>query len=390
MSTKHEKHEQSGIKEPMPEVAETQEDERIFVASQWQLMRWRFLRHKLAVLSMCIIALLYVIAIFAEFISPYDPVVFSRRHVLVPPQGIHFWDTEGKFHLRPFVYGLKSARDPETLRRLYTEDSSHMYPIHLLVKGAEYKFWNLFKADRHLFGLEDGSKGVMFLLGTDDLGRDMLSRIIYGARVSLSVGLVGVTLSVFLGVVLGGISGYYGGVIDLMIQRIIELLRSVPSIPLWMGLAAAVPKNAPVVQVYFMITVILSLIGWTGMARVVRGKFLSLREEDFVMAAKFAGAGELRIILLHMVPSFLSHIIASLTLAIPSMILAETSLSFLGLGLRPPAISWGVLLQAAQNVSAIALSPWLLLPVVAVIITILAFNFMGDGLRDAADPYSNI
>jgi peptide/nickel transport system permease protein len=390
MSTEQEKREQSGLEEPMSGVGEAQEDERIFVASQWQLMRWRFLRHKLAVISMGIIVFLYLIAIFAEFISPYDPIVFSRRHVLVRPQGIHFWDTEGKLHLRPFVYGLKSERDPETLRRIYKDDPSKIYPIYFLVRGIPYKFWNLFKTDLHLFGLEKGSKETMFLLGTDNLGRDMLSRIIYGARVSLSVGLVGVTLSVFLGILLGGISGYYGGFIDLIIQRIIEVLRSVPSIPLWMGLAAAVPKDAPVVQVYFMITVILSLIGWTGMARVVRGKFLSLREEDFVMAAKFAGAGELRIILVHMVPSFLSHIIASLTLAIPSMILAETALSFLGLGLRPPAISWGVLLQAAQNVSTIALAPWLLLPVVAVIITILAFNFMGDGLRDAADPYSNI
>jgi peptide/nickel transport system permease protein len=390
MSSEQEKREQSGLEEPMLEGVETQEDERIFVASQWQLMRWRFMRHKLAVISMGIIALLYVIAIFAEFISPYDPVVFSRRHVLVPPQAIHFWDAEGKFHLRPFVYGLKSERDPETLRRLYQEDPSKIYPIHFLVRSTPYKFWNLFKTDLHFFGLEEVSKGTLFLLGTDNLGRDMLSRIIYGARVSLSVGLVGVTLSLFLGVLLGGISGYYGGLIDLIIQRVIEVLRSVPSIPLWMGLAAAVPKDAPVVQVYFMITVILSLIGWTGMARVVRGKFLSLREEDFVMAAKFAGAGELRIILLHMVPSFLSHIIASLTLAIPGMILAETALSFLGLGLRPPAISWGVLLQAAQNVSTIALAPWQLLPVLAVIITILAFNFMGDGLRDAADPYSNI
>ncbi len=391
MSTEQEKREPSGIEKSMPIPAEAQEDERIFVASQWQLMRWRFLRHKLAVMSMGVIGLLYLIAIFAEFVSPYDPVVFSRRHVLMPPQSVHFWDSDGKFHLRPFVYGIKSERDPETLRRLYNEDFSKIHPIYVLTRGTPYKFWNLFKTDIHLFGLkEDTKKGRLFLLGTDNLGRDMLSRIIYGARVSLSVGLVGVTLSVFLGILLGGISGYYGGFIDLIIQRVIEILRSVPAIPLWMGLAAAVPKDAPVVQVYFMITVILSLIGWTGMARVVRGKFLSLREDDFVMAAKFAGAGEMRIILVHMVPSFFSHIIASLTLAIPTMILAETSLSFLGLGLRPPAISWGVLLQASQNVSTIALAPWLLLPVVAVIITILAFNFMGDGLRDAADPYSNI
>lgn len=365
-------------------------EDRVFVASQWQLMRWRFGRHKMAVISLWIIVLLYLVAIFAEFLAPYDPVAFSRSYVLAPPQRIHLFDADGKFHWQPFVYGLKSTRDPETLRRIYTEDPSKIYPITLFTRGAKYKFWNLFPADLHFFGLQPGAKGTLFLLGTDNLGRDVLSRIIYGARVSLSVGLVGVALSLALGIVLGGISGYYGGLIDLIIQRIIEILRSIPAIPLWMGLAAAVPKDASPIRVYFMITVILSLIGWTGMARVVRGKFLSLREEDFVMAAKFAGAGELRIILRHMAPSFLSHIIASLTLAIPGMILAETSLSFLGLGLRPPAISWGVLLQDAQNVSAIALTPWLLLPVVAVVITVLTFNFMGDGLRDAADPYAKV
>jgi peptide/nickel transport system permease protein len=250
--------------------------------------------------------------------------------------------------------------------------------------------WGVFETDIHLFGLAKEADVTMFLLGSDDLGRDMLSRIIYGARVSLSIGLMGVFLSFVLGVVLGGISGYYGGIIDLIIQRVIEFLRSIPAIPLWMGLAAAVPPDWPPLRTYFMITILLSFIGWTGMAREVRGRFLSLREEDFVLAARLQGASENRIILLHMVPSFYSHIIAVLTLAVPGMILAETSLSFLGLGLRAPVISWGVMLKSAQNVSSVALAPWLLLPVVAVIITILAFNFMGDGMRDAADPYARV
>jgi peptide/nickel transport system permease protein len=310
--------------------------------------------------------------------------------VLAPPQSIHFVDSEGNFSLRPFIYDYHQERDPETLRRIYSEDTSEKHYLHFFVRGDTYKMWGLFETDLHLFGPGEESDVTMFLLGSDDLGRDMFSRIIYGARVSLSIGLMGVFLSFVLGVLLGGISGYYGGAVDIVIQRVIEFLRSIPSIPLWMGLAAAVPPDWPPLRTYFMITILLSFIGWTGMAREVRGRFLSLREEDFVMAARLIGASEIRIILLHMVPSFYSHIIAVLTLSVPGMILAETSLSFLGLGLRPPVISWGVMLKSAQNISSVALAPWLLLPVVVVIITILAFNFMGDGLRDAADPYSKI
>lgn len=363
--------------------------EKVYVASPWQLMRWRFSRHKVAVISTWVLGFFYLVALFAEFVAPFDPLDFKARYVLAPPQPIHFFDTEGNFSLRPFVYDYRQERDPETLRRIYSENTDKKHFLYFWVRGAPYKMWGLFETDIHLFGLEE-KRVTLFLLGSDDLGRDVLSRIIYGARVSLSIGLVGVLLSFVLGVMLGGISGYYGGLIDLLIQRVIEFLRSIPSIPLWMGLAAAVPPDWPPLRTYFMITVLLSFIGWTDMARQVRGRFLSLREEDFVLAAKLQGASEARIIFLHMVPSFLSHIIAVLTLSVPSMILAETSLSFLGLGLRPPVISWGVMLKSAQNISSVALAPWLLLPVVAVVITVLAFNFMGDGLRDAADPYAKI
>jgi peptide/nickel transport system permease protein len=246
--------------------------------------------------------------------------------------------------------------------------------------------WGLFKSNLHLFGVQSDT-GTVFLLGADELGRDVLSRIIFGARISMSIGLVGVLISLFLGILLGGLSGYLGGAVDMVIQRVIELLSSLPKIPLYMSLAAAMPLDWDSTRVYFMMVTILSVIGWSGMARVVRGRFLSLREEDFVKAARLSGSGELRIIFRHMVPSFLSHIIASVTLAIPAMVLSETSLSFLGVGMRPPAVSWGVLLQEAQNIRTVAYSPWLLTPGIAVIIAVLSFNFMGDGLRDAADPY---
>jgi peptide/nickel transport system permease protein len=275
------------------------------------------------------------------------------------------------------------------MRYIYTEDTETRYPIQFFVHGTEYEMWGLWKMDLHLFGLRvpQEEQGV-FLLGADRLGRDLFSRMTYGARISLSVGVVGVLLSLTLGIVLGGISGYYGGKIDIAIQRVIEFIRTMPSIPLWMALSAALPRDWPVVRIYFGITVLLSLISWTGMARVVRGRFLAMREEDFVLAARLAGSNEMRIILRHMLPSFLSYIIASLTLSIPGMILSETGLSYLGLGLRAPAISWGVLLREAQNLRSLVLIPWVLLPALAVVLTVLAFNFVGDGLRDAADPYS--
>jgi peptide/nickel transport system permease protein len=277
--------------------------------------------------------------------------------------------------------------DPVAFRRTFVVDETQKIPIRFFVKGEPYILWGLIPARIRLIGPVDQSQ-PMFLLGADRIGHDVLSRIIYGTRISMSIGLVGVVISLSLGILLGGISGYYGGSADVIIQRIIEFIRSIPTIPLWMGLAAALPVDWPPLRLYFGITVILSLVGWTGLARVVRGRFLSLREEDFVMAAQLYGAGELRIILRHMLPSFMSHIIASITLAIPRMILAETSLSFLGLGLRSPIVSWGVLLKDAQNVRAVYSAPWLLTPAIAIVVAVLALNFLGDGLRDAADPYA--
>ena len=362
------------------------EREKIFVASPRQLMWWRFRRHRMALLSGVVLILLYLVALTWEFLAPYNPLRHEVQSAYAPPQGMQFFDEEG-FHFPPFVYGLKGERDPETFRKIYEVDKTAKHPIKFMVQGDPYKFWGFIKSDLHLFGLED-NEGTVFLLGADRLGRDVLSRLLAATRISASIGLVGVIVSFVLGVLIGGISGYYGGTADIAIQRVIEFIRAMPSIPLWLALSAAIPKDWPVTRVYFAITIILSLIGWTGLARVVRGRFLSLREEDFVQAARFAGASEGRIIVRHMTPSFLSHIIASVTLAVPSMILSETSLSFLGLGMRPPALSWGVLLREAQNLQAVALAPWLLAPGLLVVIAVLAFNFVGDGLRDAADPYA--
>jgi len=362
-------------------------EERVSVATQWQLMWWRFKKHRLAMISTAVVLLFYLVVIFADFLAYSDPLASEAQRSLLPPQRIHWFD-EGRFS--PHVLGLTGMRDPMTFKRVYTPDPSQKIPIRFFVSGFQYYVFGLIPMRLHLIGVADGTpEEKLFLLGTDEQGRDLWSRLMYGTRTSMSIGLVGVGLSLILGVFLGGVSGLYGGFLDTVIQRVIEILRSIPTIPLWMGLAAALPNDWSINQVYFAITLIISLIGWTELARVVRGRFLSLRQEDFVMAAELAGCGQMRIIFTHLVPSFLSHIIAATTLAIPAMIISETSLSFLGLGLRPPAISWGVLLQQAQNIQALAISPWLLIPSIPVTIVILAFNFMGDGLRDAADPYGH-
>jgi peptide/nickel transport system permease protein len=370
------------------EVGKVGSAEEVYVAPQWKLMWWKFRKHRMALISVFVLAAFYFTAAFCEFVAPYGPESFSTKYTLAPPTRVHLFDTNGTFR-GPFVYGSLRTRDPDTLRPIFVEDTSLIYPIGFFVQGTPYKLWGLFDANLHFFGIgaKQDQQGF-FMFGADRLGRDIFSRIVYGSRISLSLGLVGVFLSLILGIVLGGISGYYGGVADNIIQRVIEFIRSVPSIPLWMALSAALPPDWPVVRVYFGITVILSLIGWTGLARVVRGRFLALREEDFVLAARLGGSSEMRVIMRHMVPSFLSHIIAAVTLAVPGMILAETGLSFIGLGLRAPAISWGVLLQEAQNLRSVALAPWVMLPAAAVVLSILCFNFLGDGLRDAADPYA--
>ncbi len=365
---------------------ESWEEDKAFVASQWQLMWWKFRRHKLAIVGGIVLLMFYFVAIFCQFLAPYDPHRYAVQYAFAPPQLLRFIDEDG-LRLRPYVYGLKGTRDPETLRLIFELDKTQKLPIYFWVHGDPYKFWGVIRTDLHLFGLESNDQAV-FVLGADRLGRDALSRLLIGTRISTTLGLVGVMISFFMGILIGGISGYYGGLMDTIIQRVIEFIRSMPTIPLWLALSAAVPKEWTPIQVYFAITVLLSLIGWTWMARVVRGRFLALREEDFVMAARLSGSSELRIILRHMVPSFMSYIIASITLSIPNMILSETSLSFLGLGIRPPAISWGVLLQEAQNLRSVALAPWLLMPGVAVVLSVLAFNFLGDGVRDAADPYA--
>jgi len=354
-------------------------------ATQLRLTWWRFRRHRLAVISLVIIALFYLIAAFADFLAINDPHATDARRSFIPPQAIHFFDENG---FNPHVYGLRGVRDRQTFQLVYTPDPNRKLPVRLFTRGYNYSLFGLIETDIHLIGVIGAQRGEgIFLLGTDQLGRDLFSRMIVATRVSLFIGLAGVTLSLLLGVLLGGISGLYGGWVDTVIQRVIEVLRSIPTIPLWMGLAAALPNSWSTLQVYFAITIIISLIGWTDLARVVRGRFLALREEDFVVAAELAGASQGRIIFRHMLPSFMSHVIAAVSLALPAMIVSETALSFLGPGLRPPAVSWGILLQDAQNIQVLSGAPWLLSAAVPVILVILAFNFLGDGLRDAADPY---
>jgi len=368
-------------------VAEHRHESQVFVASQWRLMWWRFICHRVAVGAAIFLVCLYILAIFADFFTPYLPNTTNLTSKYMPPQRLHFLSEDG-FSLRPFVYGITPKADMITGRRLYLEDKNTKYPIYFFVRAESYRLFAIFETDVHLFGPAQG--GVLYLLGTDGLGRDMLSQIIHGARVSLSMGLLGVLMSVMIGIMIGGVSGYFGGIVDNIVQRGIEVIRSFPTLALWMALSAALPRHWTQIQIYFAVVVILSVVGWTSLAREVRGKMHSLRHEDFMVAARLNGSSTMRIIRVHMVPSFMSHIIATLTLSIPRMILGETALSFLGVGLARPVVSWGVLLQQSQSLEALFIAPWLFLPGVVLVMTVLAFNFLGDGLRDAADPYSKL
>jgi peptide/nickel transport system permease protein len=362
---------------------------RMQAANQWALIWHKFSKHKLAMVSLVVVGFIYLVAAFAGFLAPQDPGTFDPRYTLAPPQqiGLFVPDEQGGQRFQLHVTGYDIELDQESFRRLFVADPQNIIPVGFFVHGESYKFWGLFETDLHFIGPLD-PQDPFFLIGADRLGRDLLSRTIHGTRISMSIGLVGVSLSLLIGMVLGGISGYRGGAVDRAIQRVIEFIRSVPTIPLWLGLAAAMPREWPPLQVYFAILVILSLIGWTEIARVVRGRFLSLKTEDFVIAARLDGVSEFRLIMRHMMPSLYSHIIAAITLAIPNMILAETALSFLGLGLQPPIVSWGVLLQDTQNLRAITQAPWLFVPGLCVIVSVLSLNFLGDGVRDAADPYA--
>jgi peptide/nickel transport system permease protein len=362
----------------------TPDQQRYGAASQWQLVWWRLRKRRLAMAALWFLLAGYATIPVVEFLSPYALRSLHSDYVYSPPQRVHLFH-EGIF-IGPFVYGYNMLLNMENLKREYQEDRSRLYRVRLFVQGEPYFMWGLWRSSLHLFGVEEG--GTLFLLGTDRLGRDMLSRLISAARISLTVGLVGITVSFVLALVFGGISGYYGGAVDIAIQRVIEVIRSFPELPLWMALSAALPPRLDPVLVYVGITTILGLIEWTGLARSVRGKLLAVREEDFATAAVLMGGSPAYVIRKHLLPAFTSHLIVSATLSIPNMILGETALSFLGLGLRPPITSWGVLLSEAQNMNAVVLYPWLMLPVVMVVLTVLAFNFFGDGLRDAADPYA--
>ena len=369
--------------EPLATEKLTPEQERFYRASQWKIMWWKFRRHRIAVVCAGILLAFYASILVSEILAPYNLHSRDSRHIYAPPQRLHLFNG-GRF-VGPFVYGFSMELNMQSMRREFRPDETKVQSLRFFCSGDEYRFWGLFDAGFHL--VCPAEDGTLFLFGTDRLGRDVLSRIIYGTRISLTVGLLGIAVSFLIGITLGGISGYYGGWIDTVIQRFIEMVRSFPELPLWMALSAALPVNWSPVLVYFGITIILGLLDWPGLARAVRSKLLALREEDFASAAVLMGASPRRVIARHLLPSFTSHLIASLTLSVPGMILGETALSFLGLGLRPPVTSWGVLLNEAQNINVVALYPWLMLPVVPVFVVVLAFNFFGDGLRDAADPY---
>lgn len=367
------------------------EPQMLGAMTQWQLIARTFAKHRLAVASLYVLIILYILAIFVEIFSPYTPAWKDLNHAYAPPQLPSYSWTHG-WHVKAIVRHV----DPITFRSVYVEDTTDIIPLNFFVRGEPYELWSLIPWDRHFFGVDLAAYGTIskriptfYLLGADKYGQDLLSRILYGARISLSVGILGIVLTFVLGLVIGGISGYVGGLVDNLIQRAIEIADAFPKLPLWLALGAVMPADWSPLRVYFGITIVLSLLGWTQLARVVRGKILSLREEDYAVAAQLLGASHSRVIFRHLLPGFTSHIIVALTLSVPGMILGETSLSFLGMGLRPPVVSWGVLLQDCMNLQAVGNYPWLLLPVVFIVFTVLCYNFLGDGLRDAADPYAS-